>query len=108
MAEETLKIVYFPEIPATDSVYNTENARIDGKTGILPGTVTASAFQHIRGENTAFGSSALLNIRPFGTTGYDLNQGRRNTMVGYQAGYNLKLGHDNVAIGKQALYSLES
>jgi len=93
---------------ATDTIkllFNPEDARID-ETGILPGIL--NSLNNIRGENTALGELALSKIIPFGYSGVDTNQGRRNTMIGFEAGFNIKLGYDNVGVGKMALYTLES
>jgi len=107
MAEEVQKIVYFPEIPAKEEWANQEDKRLS-EDDILPYSIGNARFKHIRGENTAYGQDALYKIIPFGSSGVDLDQGRRNTMVGYQAGFNIKIGHDNVAIGKMALYTLNT
>ena len=108
MAEETQKIVYFPEIPPKEELLNPDDARIDGRRDILPGSITGVSFAPLPGENTAWGDHALGKVIPFGTSGVDINQGRRNTLVGYQAGFNIQIGHDNVGIGKTVLYTLDS
>jgi len=105
MATDTQKLVYFPEIPATETLENQSDPRID-EDDILPGTL--NSLNNIRGENTALGELALSKIIPFGTSGVDTNHGRRNTMIGFEAGFNIKLGYDNVGVGKMALYTLES
>lgn len=108
MATDTLKAVYFPEIPPTEVLNNGSDLNyLDGKN-LTRGSVDWEklAMSRIGGENTLWGFEALYDIIPLGTSGADLNEGRRNTAIGYQALTNLTYGHDNVAIGYRALYSL--
>ena len=103
---DSLKSVYFPEIPDVEPLQNaTEGGSINGRD-IIPGSIDMSSIELTEGENTIWGYEALLNIKPYGVSGIDPNQGRRNTAVGYQALKNLVYGHDNVAIGYRALYTL--